>query len=154
MTTKKEDIKTILDAYRRQYKDEISSSKQKSYKFKSIYDEFITDRDEIESNASDSFFFFINSLNKMAKNNKFYCGVDINKFAKKLHLLHSGRYPFDISLLPKNEQGVFVMKTKSSNGWIMQPIERDLLSVFTAFVHVYLYSVIFETPSCLEDNQK
>ena len=138
MPVRKEDIKSILDEYRRLNRTEFSASDFKAEKFKSIYDDFMKKRSANEEIVSDSFFYFVNKLNKLAKNKQIYCGVDMADFAKKLSQKHDRNNPFDVNLFHKDENGIFVMKQKSADGWEWVPIERELFSVFTAFVQIYL----------------
>lgn len=144
MAKDKEDIKVILDDYRRFHKVELSSSKLTKQKFQTIYDEFMGSRNDTLSSMPHGYLYFIHRLNKLAKAKKYYCGVDMAEFAKKIKLKHSYNDPFHINLLKKDSEGRFVMKKKTKEGCQLVPVEHSLLSVFTAFVQYYIDSELFD----------
>lgn len=140
----KEDIKCVLDDYRRQHKEDLVSSKLNCAIFEKIYDDFMAKREDLDSLGKDNgFFFYINKLNKLARQGSSFCGVDMADFAQKLKTKHSYRYPFDVNYFVKDNNGRFVNRIKTNNGYVLEPIECNLFSIFSAFVRKYLDDEIF-----------
>lgn len=149
----KEDIKVILDDYKKLHKEELATSVSKKQLYQNLYNDFMSERENApETDQSlKGFFYFVNILNKLYKSKAYYCGVNMFNFGNKLKAKHNYALPFDINLLYKDNDGVFVMKKKlipdennanTKESFEFAPIEKNQYSIFYAFVQLYLDSVI------------
>lgn len=79
-------------------------------------------------------FYYINSLNKMAKENKVLENVDLANLSNLLKKIHGQRYGFDACILDKDDQGRFVTLCNTINGKVFKPIEPSLSAYLDAFI--------------------